>query len=249
MEDITVIVEGEETTEVSLIEETTVLVREYKAGKNIEIDDNIINCTYEYTLPSNVVKDSSYVHTDNNYTTEEKKKLASLENADLSDYYTKTETNNAISSSLGDYYTKQETRTMINQDLESYYTKEQTDSAINTALGNYYTKTETDSKISTLESNIGTNYYTKTQTDNAINTAISNVTTDIEGDIAGSYYNKTEVNNLIASVSGASTASEVSITDSGSYFISTDVEGALQEIGASLAGVATALATQSGVVQ
>ena len=95
MDEIEVIIEPTETSEVTLTEETTVLVKEYKAGKNIKIDDYTIDCTYEYTLPSNVVKDGSYVHTDNNYTTEEKQKLASLENADLSDYYTKAEADKA----------------------------------------------------------------------------------------------------------------------------------------------------------
>lgn len=36
----------------------------------------------KYVLPSDVVKDSSYVHTDNNYTTSEKNKLAGLSNYD-----------------------------------------------------------------------------------------------------------------------------------------------------------------------
>ena len=50
----------------------------YRAGTNISIaNDGTINNTY--TLPSDVVQDSDYVHTDNNYTTEEKTKLASLE--------------------------------------------------------------------------------------------------------------------------------------------------------------------------
>lgn len=51
----------------------------YHAGTNISIaNDGTINNTY--TLPSDVVQDNNYVHTDNNYTTEEKTKLASLEN-------------------------------------------------------------------------------------------------------------------------------------------------------------------------
>ena len=50
----------------------------YHAGTNISIaNDGTINNTY--TLPSDVVQDSNYVHTDNNYTTEEKTKLANLE--------------------------------------------------------------------------------------------------------------------------------------------------------------------------
>lgn len=41
--------------------------------------------TTVYTLPSNVVKDSSYVHTDNNYTTAEKNKVSSLGTASTKD--------------------------------------------------------------------------------------------------------------------------------------------------------------------
>ena len=50
----------------------------YHAGTNISIaNDGTINNTY--TLPSDVVQDSNYVHTDNNYTSAEKTKLANLE--------------------------------------------------------------------------------------------------------------------------------------------------------------------------
>lgn len=194
MEDIEIALESPETTEVEQVKEVVVLVREYKAGKNISIEDGTIHCTYEYILPSSVVKDASYVHTDNNYTKEEKEKLARLENADFSDYYNKAQTDSAITTSLGNYYTKQETRTMILQDLESYYTKEDTDNKVATELENYY--------------------------------------------------EKTEVENLVASV----TATDVAIADTAKYFNGENVEVALQEIGATLAGVATALATQSEVV-
>lgn len=40
--------------------------------------DGIESGANKYVLPSNVVKDSSYVHTDNNYTTPEKNKLANI---------------------------------------------------------------------------------------------------------------------------------------------------------------------------
>ena len=104
----------------------------------------------------------------------------------------------------------------------------QTDSAITTSLGNYYTKQETRTMIlQDLES-----YYTKEDTDNKIATELEN------------YYEKTEVENLVASV----TATDVAITDTANYFNGENVEAALQEIGATLAGVATALATQSEVV-
>lgn len=220
MEDIEIILEEPETTEVETVEEVVTLVREYIAGKNISIEDNVINCTYEYILPSSVVMDSKYVHTDNNFTNEEKAKLATLENADLSDYYTKAQTDKAISDSMGDYYTKQETRTMILQDLESYYTKDEVDES----LAKHYTKTETDEKISTAKN-------------------------DTLTEVSNNYYNKTEVDSKIASGGGgASTASEMTISDIGGYFASSNVEGALQELGAELAGLASAVNAQSEVV-
>lgn len=211
MEDIEIALESPETTEVEQVKEVVVLVREYKAGKNIIIEDGTIHCTYEYILPSSVVKDASYVHTDNNYTNEEKAKLARLENTDLSDYYNKAQTDSAITENLGNYYTKQETRTMILQDLESYYTKEDTDNKIATELEDYYKKAEIDT---TLEN----------------------------------YYGKTEVDNLIATGTASITAKGVAIEDTADYFGGENVEAALQEIGATLAGIATALATQSEVV-
>lgn len=246
MEDITVTIENEDTTEVRLTEETTVLVREYVGGKNISIEDNVINCTYEYQLPASVVMDNNYVHTDNNFTTAEKEKLANLENADLSDYYTKSQTDQAITDSMGDYYTKQEVRKMILDDLESYYTREE----IDIAFKNYYTKTELDAAFA--------NYYKKAEVDDAISSAVSTSATSTKKEVldavALDYYNKTEVNNLIATSGGggggggASTASEVSITDANDYFYSTDVEGALQELGRELVGLAGAVNVQSGVV-
>lgn len=64
----------------------------YRAGTNISIsNDGTINNTY--TLPSDVVQDSDYVHTDNNYTTEEKNKIA-----DMSNYANTRVTNSEIDS-------------------------------------------------------------------------------------------------------------------------------------------------------
>lgn len=88
--------------------------------------------TSDLTNDSNFVSDSNYVHTDNNYTTNEKDKLADIEsgadvnkietisvngtaqtitnknvditvpNPDLSNYYTKSETDEAIQSAIND---------------------------------------------------------------------------------------------------------------------------------------------------
>lgn len=243
MEDIEVILEEPETTEAEMVEEVVTLVREYKAGDYINIEDNTIHCTYRYQLPSSVVMDSKYVHTDNNFTNEEKTKLAGLENADLSDYYTKSQTDQAIAGSHENYYTKQETRTMILQDLESYYTKEEVD----TALADHYTKAETDEKLG--------NHYTKAEADNAISSAVNSSSTstkeDVLDEVADNYYNKTQVDSMIASGGGgggASTAAEVSIIDASGYFTSTNVEGALQELGAELVGLSSAVSMQGMVV-
>lgn len=78
---------------------------------------------------------------------------------DLSAYYTKTETETAITNRLGNYYTKKETEQVISDsiasgsggvvDLSNYYTKEQVNDFItgvgnetDIKLGNYYTKSE-----------------------------------------------------------------------------------------------------------
>lgn len=249
MEDIEVIIEEVETSSVEVVEETTVLVREYKAGKNIAIEDNIIHNTYEYQLPSNVVRDSEYVHTDNNYTTEDKAKLDRLENADLSNYYTKPETDEKITENLGNYYTKNETRTMILQDLESYYTKDEIDDKTAEITAEINTKTaETNNKFA--------NYYTKSEADTKISNSVSsssaNTKAETLNEVADNYYNKTQVENMIASSggggTGASTAIEVSIEDVGAYYTADNVEGALQELGLALLGVNEALDVQEVVV-
>ena len=50
-------------------------VEDSSTNGNIKINGTETNV---YTLPTNVVKDSSYVHTDNNYTTTEKNKLSGI---------------------------------------------------------------------------------------------------------------------------------------------------------------------------
>lgn len=240
-EEIEVSVEYEDETEVTLVEPVTTLVKEYKAGKNIKIEEFTIHNTYEYQLPSNVVRDSSYVHTDNNYTNEAKEKLERLENADLSNYYTKPETDEKITENLGNYYTKNETRTMILQDLESYYTKGEIDDKTAEITAEINTKTaEINNKFA--------NYYTKSETD----TKVSNTKAETLSEVADNYYNKTQVENMIASSgggTGASTAIEVSIEDTGAYFSSNNVEGALQELGLALLDVNEALDVQEVVVR
>lgn len=90
-------------------------------------------------IDQNFVKDNNYVHTDNNYTTADKTKLASLENyddteikADISDL----ETNKADKSEIPDV---SHFITNTVNDLVNYYTKTQT-----------YTKTEVNDLISAI---------------------------------------------------------------------------------------------------
>ena len=103
---------------------------------------------------------------------------------DLTNYYTKAETDQAIEDAVEDI------------DLTNYYTKTETDQAISTAISgidltNYYTKTETDQyfyeKI-TID-NMFTYYYDKT----SINSMLSNYVTTTN--LTANYYTKSQVNN------------------------------------------------------
>jgi len=67
----------------------------------------------KYVLPSDVVRDSNYVHTDNNYTTEEKNKLAGLQN------YDDTSIREDITNLGKNTYNKTETQELIDQAIES----------------------------------------------------------------------------------------------------------------------------------
>ena len=62
----------------------TLTSAEVKATLTSTVISVTITNGYEYILPDNVVQDSEYVHTDNNYTTDEKTKLSSIaENAEV----------------------------------------------------------------------------------------------------------------------------------------------------------------------
>ena len=125
------------------------------------------------------------------------------EAADLSDYYTKAETDKKIADAatggtvdLGNYYTKTETDDAIEQavgaikipdvDLTGYATEQYVDDAIEaieipeaTDLSNYYTKAEVDLLIPTTTGFItmseveAKGYQTEAQVNSLINTAIS----------------------------------------------------------------------------
>ena len=103
---------------------------------------------------------------------------------DLSNYYTKTQTDSAISTALASYSTTTEMNTAItnalNTALADYSTTTEMTAAIATAIANYYTKSEVDALIAnfiTKSVNDLVNYYLKSDT-----------------------YTKTEVQQLIAAV-------------------------------------------------
>lgn len=70
-----------------------------------------------------------------------------------------------------------------------------------------------------------------------VNTTVSGKNVTISVDVADI---EARLNNL--------NAANIPVTDSGNYFAGANVEAILQEIGATLAGISTALATQSEVV-
>ncbi len=144
--------------------------------------------------------------------------LVEIPEVDLTDYYTKDETNELIDKvSAGDidltnYYTKNETENLIDDAIDNIVIPE-------TDLSNYYTKSEVDEKIDNID--VGgdvdvdlTDYYTKEE----VNTSIQGVkatiptkTSELNNDSnfitsnidnLTNFYNKTEINGLINSVSG-----------------------------------------------
>lgn len=144
--------------------------------------------------------------------------LVEVPEVDLTDYYTKDETNKLIDKvSAGDidltnYYTKNETENLIDDAIDNIVIPE-------TDLSNYYTKSEVDEKIDNIEVSGDvdvdlSDYYTKSETNGiieAIRVTIPTKTTDLNNDsnfitnnVANltNYYNKNEVNDLISSVNG-----------------------------------------------
>lgn len=99
--------------------------------------------------------------------------LKPQEAADLTNYYTKEETDNKIEDAISE---------IPSTDLSNYYTKSQTDNKISEAVGNI---PETDLS----------NYYTKPQVDQKITDAVD----AIPGTDLSNYYTKTEVNDIISS--------------------------------------------------
>jgi hypothetical protein len=111
----------------------------------------------------------------------------------LNDYYTKTQTDSAISSAtstlvsttalnnaLGNY-----TTTALLQ--QNYYTKTQTDSAIASATSTLVSTTALNSALSnyTTTAQLQQNYYTKTQTDSAISSSATTLTSTFNNTLTG----------------------------------------------------------------
>ena len=109
----------EETTIESAIDELNIQKVNKVEGKGLSTNDftttektklsNIEEGANKYVLPSDVVKDSNYVHTDNNYTTAEKNKLSNLSNYDdteIKENIVNLENNKVNKTDLANYQSK-----------------------------------------------------------------------------------------------------------------------------------------------
>lgn len=135
-----------------------------------------------------------------------KKEIADIStgNIDLSDYVTKSELQAKLDAldidiDLSSYATKEELTEAINSiDLSSYATKAEIPS-----LDGYATEQYVDNAVSNIPATDLSNYYSKTETDNLINSIPSGDGSTV--DLSNYYtkeetYNKTEVDNLIPTV-------------------------------------------------
>jgi len=132
-----------------------------------EVDRAIADAALDGSLPAGIVIDANYVHTDNNYTNEDKVKVRDfdltgyVENASLvANYATKAELqsvddNHPTNASVNTNYAK---KTDIANELSNY----PTNASVNT---NYLKKTELANELSDYPTNtsINTNYAKKTE--------------------------------------------------------------------------------------
>lgn len=125
--------------------------------------------------PTDLVQDASYVHTDNNYTTSDKDKLASLENYDDTALAARVTANE---TAIADRYTKAEADALLadKADKATTYTKTETDAlldgkssfdiaTISTAGGG----SEVHATLSQDTDTANINYYKTTELPNALN--------------------------------------------------------------------------------
>lgn len=119
----------------------------------------------------------------NYYTKEETDRKVEAHTPDMSDYYTKDDVDKKIEASAPDlsgYYTKEEVDKKVEDhtpDLSGYYTKEEVDDKIDgkeVDLSGYYTKEEVDKKVEESSTDLS-DYYTKEETDNKVSEAVSNI--------------------------------------------------------------------------
>ena len=123
-------------------------------------------------------------------------------NGDLTNYYTKDETEQYVQGELEDYYDKGETDGLLNNKVDTstlvndYYNKNTVDNLLDTKadtsdLNNYYDKTQTDTLLNQ-KANVSdlNNYYDKTQTDTLLNQKAD--TSDLNN-----YYDKGETDGLL----------------------------------------------------
>lgn len=146
-----------------------------------EVDDLIENIPSSESVAVNNDYNTSTTET---YSCSYINNLSAGEGVDLSNYYTKTETDTAIDNKIS---------AIPKTDLSNYYNKSETEDLVDnkisaipeTDLTNYYNKTETEnlvnSSIEAIPETDLSSYYTKTETDTAIDNKIEAIpkTTDI----------------------------------------------------------------------
>ena len=157
--------------------------------------------------------------------------------ADKADVYTKSETDQAIADALddidlSDYYTKGETNDIILEKEEvvsralTELHEEKADKTEIPSLDNYYTKSETDSAIETALEDIDlSDYYTKSETDS---TFVDKATFDVKEEVISTALNTLEnekqdvltaganitiENNVISSTGGTQVQADWNQTD------------------------------------
>ena len=124
-------------------------------------------------------------------------------NGDLTNYYTKSETEQYVQGELADYYDKGETDGLLNNKVDTstlvndYYNKNTVDNLLDTKadtsdLNNYYDKTQTDTLLNQkADASDLNNYYDKGETDGLLNNKVDTST------LVNDYYNKNTVDNLL----------------------------------------------------
>lgn len=186
-------------TKLDGIQEGATKVEDSSTNGNIKINGIETNV---YTLPTDVVQDEDYVHTDNNYTTTEKNKLSGIDtganktivDSSLSTTSTNPVQNKVINTALGTKVDKVSGKGLSTND----YTNDDKEKVVSVETNAQVNKIEkvqlggTDLAISSKTVNIplATSVGTSTNpiTANAVNTAINNVNTNV----SNNYINKNQ---------------------------------------------------------